>query len=96
MDVSRSSSTSVATTSDPPSVRAWMAAIIVFGAYELFTYFAGFGSDRHAFPTLSSLYDSATSNQAAKAVIVLGWMALGWGLFRPRTVRTDGEGHRPR
>jgi hypothetical protein len=61
--------------------RAWAAALLFLLAVELFTYFAGSGN-RHDFPTVSSLYDTAAQSQAAKAAFVLAWMALGWALFR--------------
>ncbi|MGB7051261.1 MAG: hypothetical protein WBG41_06815 [Acidimicrobiales bacterium] len=61
--------------------RAWAAAFLFLLAVELFTYFAGSGN-RHDFPTVSSLYDTAAQSQAAKAAIVFAWMALGWSLFR--------------
>lgn len=86
---------SPAAAGDRPKLRAWLAAVAAVAAYELFTYFAGFGGDRHPFPTLSSLYDSAASSQAAKALFVLGWMALGWGLFRRRTLGAEPGGGRP-
>jgi hypothetical protein len=61
---------------------AWVIAIGFFVALELASYFAGFGHSRHAFPTLSSLYDSAAQWRAAKAVLFFSWLALGWGLLR--------------
>jgi hypothetical protein len=68
---------------DQPAARsrAWAAAFLFLLAVELFTYFAGSGN-RHDFPTVSSLYDTAAQSQAAKAAIVFVWMALGWALFR--------------
>ena len=65
----------------------WLAALALLVAVELSTYLAGLGGDRHDFPTLSSLYDTAARSQAAKATLVLAWMALGWGLFH-RTARS--------
>ena len=45
-------------TSRPARTRAWAAAFLFLLAVELFTYFAGSGN-RHDFPTVSSLYDTA-------------------------------------
>jgi hypothetical protein len=61
--------------------RAWAAAFLFLLAVELLTYFAG-SENRHDFPTVSSLYDTAAQSQAVKAAIVFAWMALGWALFR--------------
>ncbi len=67
---------------DQPTARseAWVAAFLFILSLELLTYFAGSGN-RHDFPTISSLYDTAAQSQAAKAAIVFAWMALGWALF---------------
>jgi hypothetical protein len=75
----------------PARSRAGVAAFLFLLAIELFTYFAGSGN-RHDFPTISSLYDTAAQSQAAKAAIVFAWMALGWALFGRRpgvAARTD-------
>ena len=78
---------------DPPTARtrAWAAAFLFLLTVELFTYFAGSGN-RHDFPTVSSLYDTAAQSQAAKAAIVFAWMALGWGLFH-RQPGVAGQAH---
>lgn len=65
----------------------WALAITFLVTVELVSYFGGWVAGRHAFPTLSSLYDRASgSSAAAKAAVVFLWMALGWGLFRSRPV----------
>ncbi|GEM_PF-5046285 len=61
---------------------AWAIVVTCIVAFELAAYFAGFGN-RHAFPTLSSLYDEAASHIAAKAFLVFVWLALGVEAFRP-------------
>ncbi len=61
--------------------RAWVAAFLFLLAVELFTYFAGWSGNRHDFPTVSSLYDTAARSQAVKAAVVFAWMTLGWTLF---------------
>lgn len=67
------------------NVTPWVVTIVILAIVELAAYFAGWGAGRHAFPTLSSLYDEASSSSvAAKAVLVFLWLAMGWGLFRPR------------
>ena len=65
----------------PGSVVAWAVVIALAAGFELACYLAGF-SNRQAFPTLSSLYDSAATSTAGKAAIVFAWVALGWGFFR--------------
>lgn len=67
----------------PPSGSAlpWVVAIVLLVALELAAYFAGSGH-RQAYPTLSSLYDSAARVTGVKALFVLAWLGLGWGLFR--------------
>ncbi|HVA73600.1 MAG TPA: hypothetical protein VNF71_03455 [Acidimicrobiales bacterium] len=63
----------------------WVVTIGVLAVVQLSVYFAGWSAGRHDYPTLSSLYDEATSrSETAKAVLVFLWMSLGWGLFRPR------------
>lgn len=70
----------------------WVLAITVLGVVELTAYFAGWGAGRQAFPTLSSLYDEASSSSvAAKAVLVFLWLAMGWGLFRPRPKPAESQ-----
>lgn len=70
----------------------WVVAIVTLAIVELAAYFAGWGAGRHAFPTLSSLYDEASgSSVAAKAVLVFVWLAVGWGLFGPRPKPLESE-----
>lgn len=69
---------------EAPRLTAWVIAIAALAVLELSSYFAGF-SNRHAFPTLSSLYDDAATSVVGKSVVVFCWLALGWGLFRPRS-----------
>lgn len=63
------------------SLRPWVAVIGVLLALELTAYLAG-GSDRQAWPTLSSLYDAAAIDRWAKGLFAGLWLAMGWGLFR--------------
>jgi hypothetical protein len=63
------------------SVAAWVVVIVLAAGFEVACYLVGM-SDRQAFPTLSSLYDSAATSTGGKAAIVFAWLALGWGLFR--------------
>lgn len=68
----------------PPPTGAlwpWVAVIGVLVGLELVAYLVG-GSDRHAWPTLSALYDGASSEEWAKGVFAVLWLAMGWGLFR--------------
>lgn len=60
----------------------WVAALGAVAAWELVTYAAGFPFGRHAFPTLSSLYDQAVRVRATKALCFAAWLALGFGLVR--------------
>jgi FtsH-binding integral membrane protein len=48
---------------------------------ELVTYLVG-GGHRQAWPTLSSLYDTAAVHHWAKGLFAEAWLAIGWGLFR--------------
>lgn len=71
-----------------PAVRKrlwpWMAALGALTLWELASYAAGFPFGRHAFPTLSSLYDSAVRVRGLKTLCFAGWLALGFGLvWRP-------------
>jgi hypothetical protein len=59
----------------------WAAVLGVLLGLELVAYLAG-GSDRHAWPTLSALYDGAATHEWAKGVFAVLWLAVGWGLFR--------------
>lgn len=59
----------------------WLAVIGVLSGLELVAYLVG-GSDRHAWPTLSALYDGASAHEWAKGVFAALWLAMGWGLFR--------------
>ena len=63
------------------SLWPWVGCLGFLVAWELFTYFAGFGGHRDSFPTLSSLYDDAARWHAVKACLFFAWLALGWGLF---------------
>ncbi len=65
----------------PGSVLAWAVVLALVAGLELACYLAGL-SNRQAFPTLSSLYDSAATSTAGKAAVVFAWVALGWGSFR--------------
>jgi len=64
------------------TLRPWLAALGVCCMWELVTYVAGSGGDRHGWPTASSLLDLADRTRAAKAVVFAAWLALGWGLVR--------------
>lgn len=65
-----------------PTVVAWLAVAALIVALELVTLFAGASGARHAFPTVSSLYDAAARARAAKALLAVVWLGLGWSLFR--------------
>jgi len=57
------------------SLWPWWVAIAVLVGWELFNYFQ---SPRHSYPTVSSIYDHVARWQWAKAVIIGGWLVLGW------------------
>jgi ABC-type dipeptide/oligopeptide/nickel transport system permease subunit len=57
----------------------WVVLVVVVVGWELYCFFGG---PRPAHPTLSSVYDIVARWQAAKAVVVLAWLALGWELAR--------------
>jgi len=57
----------------------WWVSLGVVGAWELFCYLR---QPRFDHPTFSSLYDSASRSQPLKAVLFLGWLALGWAIVR--------------
>jgi hypothetical protein len=63
--------------------RAWLVWAGLFAALEVATYIGGWSGGRHAYPTLSSLLDTATGHVGTKALVALVWLALGWGLFGP-------------
>jgi hypothetical protein len=90
-DAGREPHSAVDPTARRPLLRAWVVALLFLLAVELFTYFAGWSGNRHEFPTISSLYDTAARSQAAKAAIVFAWMALGWGLFHRGATRVGRE-----
>ena len=52
----------------------WVATGLLVG-WELWNYFH---STRHSYPTMSSIYDHVAGWQWAKAVIIGGWLLLGW------------------
>lgn len=58
----------------------WAAVLGVLAAWELCTYAAGLAFGRHAFPTMSSLYDGVAGVRVLKALCFAGWLALGRGL----------------
>lgn len=64
------------------SVAAWMVVAAAIVAFELMVLIAGAVAGRHAFPTVSSLYDAVARWRGAKAAVVVVWLALGWALFR--------------
>ncbi|HAM00831.1 MAG TPA: hypothetical protein DCQ30_01165 [Acidimicrobiaceae bacterium] len=70
-----------------PGARArlwpWVAALGALALWELATYAAGFPFGRHAFPTVSSLYDEAARLRGLKALCFALWLALGFGLVLP-------------
>jgi hypothetical protein len=61
----------------------WAAVLGALALWEVATYAAGVSLGRHAFPTLSSLYDEAVRVRSAKALCFAAWLALGFGLVRP-------------
>lgn len=66
------------------SLAPWWVVLVLAICWELAMYFLGFSGHRSQYPTLSSLYDSATRWRAAKTGLFFVWLALGWGLFGPR------------
>lgn len=64
----------------PATAAPWLVVVGTVVVVELAAYFAG-GADRAAFPTLSALSDLADRSTAVKAVLVAGWLLLGWGLL---------------
>jgi len=61
------------------TVLPWVVLAGAVLAWELFCYF---GAPRSAHPTISSIYDALARWRAAKAAVVLAWVALGWALVR--------------
>ncbi len=61
------------------SALPWVVLLAVVAGWELYCFFGG---PRPAHPTLSTVYDLAARWPAAKAAIVLAWLALGWELLR--------------
>ncbi|MGO9457886.1 MAG: hypothetical protein ACLP62_12720 [Acidimicrobiales bacterium] len=61
------------------SALPWVVLVAVVAVWELYCFFGG---PRPAHPTLSTVYDLAARWPAAKAVVVLAWLALGWELLR--------------
>lgn len=57
----------------------WLVLLTVAVGWELYCFFGG---PRPAHPTLSTIYDLVARWPAAKAVVVLAWLALGWELVR--------------
>jgi len=55
----------------------WWVAIVTLVGWELFNYAQ---SPRRSFPTVSSIYDHFARWEWAKAVIVAGWVVLGWAI----------------
>jgi hypothetical protein len=60
-----------------PRLWPWWSVLGLIGAWELFCYLQ---LPRYGHPTFSSLYDSASRSQPFKAVLFLGWLALGWAI----------------
>lgn len=59
----------------------WTVLVGVLVTLELVTYLVG-GAHRQAWPTLSSLYDTAAAHHWARGLFAGAWLAIGWGLFR--------------
>jgi hypothetical protein len=67
---------------DPPMAGSWLpwvAVVVAAVAWEVFCELAG---PRSAHPTLSSIEVAVTRGRAAKAAVVLAWLALGAYLVR--------------
>ena len=77
---------------DRSATGAWVLALLLVAAVELGTYFAGWSGNRHDFPTISSLYDTAAQTPALKAAVVFAWLALGWALFHRETGTSGSAG----
>ncbi len=63
------------------SLWPWAVLIGALVVLELVTYLIG-GAHRQAWPTLSSLYDTAAAHHWARGLFAGAWLAIGWGLFR--------------
>ena len=57
----------------------WISLVALVAAWEVVSFVA---LPRRDHPTLSSMYDAVSRWQAVKAILVLGWLALGWALVR--------------
>ncbi len=60
----------------------WLIALAVLVGWEIAMYFAGFGGHRSADPTISSLYDQASTSPLGRGIFLFLWQLLGWGMFR--------------
>jgi hypothetical protein len=60
------------------SVAVWLLLVGVAVGWELFAYFS---STRDQHPTLSVIADEIMSVHAGRALLFLGWLALGWVLI---------------
>lgn len=60
----------------------WLIAIAVLVGWEIAMYFAGFGGHRSADPTISSLYDQASTSPLGRGIFLFLWQLFGWGMFR--------------
>ena len=60
----------------------WVLVVGAFCVWELVTYVAGLSGARHAYPTISSLLDTAFRWRGAKAAVFVAWAGVGWGLVR--------------
>jgi hypothetical protein len=80
---------------DRSAAGAWLLALSLVAVVELVTYFAGWSGNRHDFPTISSLYDTAAQSPALKAAVVFAWLALGWALFHREPGASGSAGAGP-
>ncbi len=55
----------------------WLTLFALAGALELATYFAGFDGQRAQFPTISSFETALDAHPVLRALLFLGWLALG-------------------
>jgi hypothetical protein len=67
----------------------WLVFVIVFVAWELFNYVVPGSRADH--PTFSSITDAMDRFYGLKALLILGWLALGWSIIRRGSRPGDSE-----
>jgi hypothetical protein len=63
---------------------AWGAVLAAGGVWELWSLFQqpGFSTTSYAHPTISALTDPVLAAEPGRAVVLAGWLLLGWYLVR--------------